>query len=66
MQIMKYYCFDLEFDPMTLVLKLNLDFVKMYVYTKNEAPTFNGSKVTDTQTHRQTCKQTHRQMHRLA
>ena len=42
---------------MTLVLKLNLDIVKMYVCTKDEGPTSNGSKViawTDTQTDRQT------------
>ena len=30
---------------MTLVLKLDLDNVKMYVCTKDEAPTSNGSKV---------------------
>ena len=47
MQIIKFYWFDLDLDTMTLVLKHNLDIVKMYVYTKNEAPTFNGSKVTD-------------------
>ena len=42
---------------MTLVLKLDLDIVQMYVCTKNEAPTFNGSKVTawtDTHTDTQT------------
>ena len=64
MQIIKFYWFDLDLDTMTLVLKHNLNIVKMYVYTENEAPTFNGSKLTawtDTQTH----KQTHRQMHRL-
>ena len=30
---------------MTLVLKLDLDIMKMYVCTKDEAPTSNGSKV---------------------
>ena len=38
---------------MTLVLKLDLDIIKMYVYTKNEVPTFSDSKVIiriDTQT----------------
>ena len=30
---------------MTFILKLDLDIVKMYVYTKIEASTFNGSKV---------------------
>ena len=42
---------------MTLILKLDLDIVKMYVCTKNEAPTFNGSKVlawTDRHTERHT------------
>ena len=32
-------------DPMTLVLKLDLDMVKMYVYTKNEVLSFSSSKV---------------------
>ena len=60
---------------MTLVLKLDLDIVKMYVCTKDEALTSNGSKViawTDTQTDRwtdrqtdgQTDRQTDRQMDR--
>ena len=35
---------------MTLILKLDLDIVKMYVCTKSEAPTFNGSKITDSYT----------------
>ena len=38
---------------MTLILKLDLDMVKMYLYTKYEVPSFSGSKViawTDTQT----------------
>ena len=30
---------------MTLVLKLDLDIIKMYVCTKNEVPTFSNSKV---------------------
>ena len=43
---------------MTLVLNPVLDIVKMYVCTKNEVPTFNGSKsysltrYTDRHTHR--------------
>ena len=32
-------------DPIIVVLKLDLDIVKMHVCTKNEAHTFNGSKV---------------------
>ena len=42
---------------LTLVLKLDLDIVKMYMCTKDETPTSNGSKVvawTDTQTDGQT------------
>ena len=35
--------FDLDLDPMTLVLKL--DMVKMYLYTKNEVSSFSSSKV---------------------
>ena len=31
---------------MTLLLKLDLDMVKMYLYTKNEIPRYSGSKVT--------------------
>ena len=41
---------------MTLILKLDLDMVKMCLYAKNELPSSNGSKVTvhtDTWTHRQ-------------
>ena len=37
-----FYSFDL--DPMTLVLKLDLDIVKMYLHTKNEVPSYSGSK----------------------
>ena len=48
--------FDLDFDPMTLILKLDLDIVKRDVCTKNEASTFNSSKIitwTDRYTDRQ-------------
>ena len=47
---------------MTLILKLDLDMVKMYHHTKNEVSVSTGSKViaqTDRQTHIQT--HTHRQ-----
>ena len=46
---------------MTLILKLNLDMIKMYLYTKNEVPSFSSSKViawTDTQTDTQKDTQT--------
>ena len=43
-----------ELDPMTLILKLDLDIVKMYHHTKNEVSMSTASKViaqTDTHTH---------------
>ena len=49
---------------MTLVLKLDLDIIKMYVCTKNvctKDSTFSGSKLSSEQTHRQMDRQTHRQ-----
>ena len=39
---MKFYSFDL--DPITLVLILDLDIVKMYVCIENIAPSFSSSK----------------------
>ena len=40
---------------MTLILKLDLDMVKMYHHTKNEVSTSTGSKViAQTDTHTQT------------
>ena len=57
MRIMKFYSCDLDLDSITLVLKLDLDIVKMYISTKNEVPSISGSNVialTDTQTDRQT------------
>ena len=35
---MMFYSFDLDLKPMTLVLTLDLDMVKMYLHTKNEVP----------------------------
>ena len=48
---------------MTLILKLDLDMIKMYLHTKNEVSMSSGSKViawTDRNTDRQTHRQTHR------
>ena len=42
---MMFYSFDLYLDPMTLILKLDLDMVKMYLHTKYEVPSYSGSKV---------------------
>ena len=36
MWIMKFQSFDFDLDPMTFILKLDLDIIKMYVCTKNE------------------------------
>ena len=40
---MMFYSFDLDLDAMTLVLKFDLDMVKMY---KNEVSSYSSSKVT--------------------
>ena len=39
------YSFDLHLDPMTLVFKLDLDIVKLYVCTENKVLDFSASKV---------------------
>ena len=49
----QFYKSDLDLDPMALVLKLDLDMVKMYHHTKTEVSMSRHSKViaqTDTQT----------------
>ena len=51
----QFYESDLDLDSMTLVLKSDLDMVKMYHHTKNEVSMSRHSKViarTDRQTHR--------------
>ena len=45
MWTMKFYSFDRDIDPMTLVLKLYLDIIEMYVCTENDGPNFSASKV---------------------
>ena len=40
---MMFYSFDL--DSMTLILKPDLDMVKMHMHTENEVPSYSGSKV---------------------
>ena len=37
--------FDHDLDQMTLILKLGLDMVKMYLYTEDEVPSYSSSKV---------------------
>ena len=53
-------CLDL--DPMTLILKLDLDMVKMYHHTKNEVCMSPHSKVI-AQTHTDTYTNTHTHRH---
>ena len=40
----KYVSFSFDLDPMALILKLNLDMVKMSLYTKNEVRSYSSSK----------------------
>ena len=40
-----FFSYDLDLDPMTLILKLDLDIIKMYWHTKNEVSMLRGSKV---------------------
>ena len=40
---MSFYSFDL--DPITLILILDLDMVKIYLCIQNEVPNFNDLKV---------------------
>ena len=42
---MTFYSFDLDLNPMTLVLELNLDMVKMYLHMQNKVPSYSSSKV---------------------
>ena len=54
---MMFYSFDLDIDPMILVLKPDLPMVKMYMHNKHEVPSYSSSKViasTDRHIDRQT------------
>ena len=42
---MMFHSFDLDLALMTLILKLNLDMVKMYLHAKIEVPSYSSSKV---------------------
>ena len=42
---MTFYSFDLELEPMTLILIHDLDMVRIYLHTKNEVPSYSGSEV---------------------
>ena len=41
---MMFHSFDFDLDSMTLILKLNLDMVKVYLHAKNEVPSYSSSK----------------------
>ena len=56
-QNMSFYVFDFDLNPMTLVLKLDLDMSKMHLYTENKVSSSCRSKVTAL-TDRQIDKQT--------
>ena len=56
--------FDLHFEPMTLILKLDLDMAKMYPYAENEVPSFSSSKNYSLSRQTQTDRHTDRQIHR--
>ena len=43
--------FDLDLDSMTLILKLDLDMVKMYLSTEDEVPSYSSSNVLGLNTH---------------
>ena len=61
---MKFYSFDIDLNPMTLVLKPDLDIINMYMCTEKYIPIFSGSKViawTDRQTDTHTHTHTHTQ-----
>ena len=57
---MMFYSFDLDLDPITLILKLDLDMVKMYLQAKNEVLAVEVQKLEPEQTDRQTHTQTDR------
>ena len=42
---MTFHSFDFDLDSMTLILKLDLEMVKMYLHTENKVPSFSSSEV---------------------
>ena len=58
----QFYKSNLDLDPMTLVLKLDLDIVKMYIYIKNKVSVSRHLQVIEVIEDRQTHRQTHTQM----
>ena len=43
--IKTFYSFDLDLNPMILILKLDLDMVKIHLYSEKEVPSFSSLKV---------------------
>ena len=54
--------YDLDLDPMTLILKFDIDMIKMYQHTKNEVSMSSASKVI-AQTDKHTDTHTHTHLH---
>ena len=42
---MCHFLFDFDLDPMTFILKHDLDIVNMYLCAENELPRYSSSKV---------------------
>ena len=59
----KYVSFPFDLDPMTLILKFDLNMVKKYLCAENEVPIYSGSKVI-AWTGRHRDRQTHTQIDR--
>ena len=38
---MSFFKMDPDLDPMTMTLKFDLDMIKIYLYTKNEIPSYS-------------------------
>ena len=57
---MKFYLFNLDLDQMTLLLKIGLGIVKMYVHTKSKVPSFKWLQIysLNRYTNRQSQRQT--------
>ena len=60
---MSFFLVNVDLNQVTLELKLDLDMVKMYLYTQNKVPSSSHSQVV-TWTDRQTDRQTYRQIDR--
>ena len=41
---MAFHSFDFDLDPINVIIKLDIDMVKMYLHTKDELPSRSGFK----------------------